>query len=36
MDGTLLIFIMWMLRLVIPFAALILLGTYLNRNKIYR
>jgi hypothetical protein len=36
MDGTLVIFTLWMLRLVIPFALLITLGTMINRNRIYR
>jgi hypothetical protein len=36
MNGTLIIFTLWMLRLVIPFALLITLGTMINRNKIYR
>jgi len=36
MNGTLLIFTLWMLRLLIPFLLLILLGTWLNRDKSYR
>ena len=36
MIGTLVIFTLWMLRLVIPFALLITLCTMINRNKTYR
>jgi len=36
MNGTLLIFTLWMLRLIIPVTLLILLGTVFNRTENFR